>query len=192
MGELTEAKGDLVCASFPRSANTFTHVCMYFAFPEYNIHRIHQVFQIQRRDNVITVIRSPHECVASLKDALPDVFHGDPDKPFNYDDNLRWYSKFMSATLDNLDKVYAVPYERMIINPFQCMKEYADRFSLGPVVEFDPADALTTTPDRNAPRRPDANPAQYYDAVRAGAEYNNALELYSEVISRLTAQSVSE
>ena len=115
---------NLTVNGFPRSGTQFTFNLLTAAFPEdsifYDVHTIRAL----KTSNCITPVRTPYKSIPSHS-----LFFGETD----IEGLQKYYIRFYTKILENIDNVTIIDFEKFTINPLNLIKKTANKFDLMPV-----------------------------------------------------------
>lgn len=171
----------MIFDNFPRSGTNFLSIALQTAFPHYEIAwGGHRIENIRTQERLITVVRHPRDCVPSWIECS--------DADHSFDEVLDWHERFMHATEQRFEEIFAVSFEQITSDLNKVMREYADRFSLRTPFLLDVSEIMRRLEKEfpnNSPRQLTAARKQLNLEVTSSSKYEQSCAAYERVLNKI-------
>jgi hypothetical protein len=112
----------IIVEGFPRSGTTFLYDLIRLGFPSCEVIYSEHTASKLDLDNVIVVIRDPYKSIFSWKNYI--------GKDENVSDIAKWYVRYHTKVLDNIDGLTVIDFNEMITDPVRVLENVSNRINI--------------------------------------------------------------
>lgn len=172
-------KEQLISCGFLRSGNTFLNRALNLLyFPELEVNlRHHTVKSIEKYDKLLSVLRSPLDCLASRQIAV--------NQEYSIEMDIKFYLRFHNAILENKSKIVIMKFEQFTTDIDYIKTQVLENFQIKPQNEVSIEEIKNSMLNHDESYFLPRNNKDELDRVKgeilASPYFDECLELYAQL-----------